>query len=107
MQESGVRFTSSYIITLLKETMLLQPSRSTKKNVSIHLSCSVHLCALFGFEPQRACSMPVGSVGVEMPSVLTPSDPLAAVHRMLCLFINEWHMALVAIDFIKPAPTPT
>lgn len=63
--------------------MHIQSVRRSRKNVSIHLSCLVHLCAHFGSQPHAPSSVPVGSVSVRIPSALTPSDPLAAVHAML------------------------
>lgn len=105
MQES---FRKTCIIILLLGTnkqYIFKPARSSRKCVSSsYLSFSVHLVHdYFGATHARPSAVQVGSVGLRMPSVVTPSHPpwrLSTPARS-CLFISAWLRMLMLIDFIK------
>lgn len=63
------------------------------------------ICCSFPFTPhmlaQALGRTPVGSVGFRMPSVVTLSHTVAAVHARSCLFISAWRRMLMLIDFLK------
>lgn len=91
-----------------KQTIHFQACKELQK------VCQQQLSQLFGpsgarllwshtCSPKRCARMPVGSVGLRMPSVVTPSHPpwrLSTPARS-CLFISAWLRMLMLIDFIK------
>lgn len=112
----SVRFSSSSEKTIIilfiwyKQTMHFQPAPSAQKHVSIHLSCSVHLCSPFVSERHthtHTLQYAIGQCRVENAiCTRTIRSTLAAVHTMPCLFITAWHMAMKVIVFTDATPTP-
>lgn len=86
-----------------KGTMHCQPAWSTRNHVSIHLSCSVHLCAFSLVSEPHTLNLRYASGKGWCENAIcshTIRSTLAAVHTMPCLFITSWHMAKMVIDFI-------